>query len=141
MCGPAIPLILSVAATAVSAASQYQQAQSEAKQYERQAIVARQQAVFESQRQQRDIRRRLGALHASAAGSGVLTGSGSPLDLAANFVSESELEPFETIRQGLIEFQDLKFGARRTKSAAGANLLSSALDTGAQVTGRLPFFQ
>ena len=141
MCGPAVPLILSVAATGLSAMSQYQQAQSQAKQYERQATIVRQQSVFESQRQVRDIRRRLGALHASTTAAGMVSGTGSPLDVAANFAAESQLEPFETIRQGLIEFQELKFGAKQAKSAATAGLLGTALDTGAHVTGRLPFFQ
>ncbi len=141
MCGPAIPLVLAAAAAAVSAMSQFQQARAQASQYEREAKVSRQQAVFESQRQQRDLNRRLASLHAAASGSGVQSGSGSPLDIAANFAAEGELDPMETIRQGLIQFQDLRFNAKRTKSAATANLISSGLDLGSKVTGNMSFFQ
>ena len=141
MCGPAVPLILTAAASAVSAMSQFQQARAEAAQYERDATVSRQQAVFESQRQQRDLKRRLASLHAAVSAAGVQSGSGSPLDVAANFAAEAELEPMETIRQGLIRFQDLQFGAKRTKSAATAGLIGNALELGATTTGRIPFFQ
>ncbi|MEX0807095.1 MAG: hypothetical protein WD044_00050 [Dongiaceae bacterium] len=133
MCGLAIPIVaagLAMAAAAVSAASQFQQAKGEAAQYDRDAKVARQQGAFDAQRQQRDIRRQLGALHASAASSGIQSGAGSPLDIAADLTAEAELEPFEQIRRGLIQFQDLKTAAKRTRSAAGANLLSSSLQAG-----------
>ena len=137
MCGPAIiPLTLMAAATAVSATSQFQQARGEAAQYERDAKVARQQAVFESQRQQRDLARKLATLHAHVSGSGVQSGTGSPLDIADSFAAEGELEPFDTIRQGLIQFQNLRFGAKRTKQAATAQLISSGLDLGSKVTGQ-----
>ncbi len=141
MCGPAIPFVLMTAATAATAMSQFQQARGDAAQYEREAIVARQQAVFESQRQQRDLTRKLASLHAHASGSGVQSGSGTPLDIAANFAAEGQLEPFETIRQGLIQFQDLRFAAKRTKSAATADLIGSGLHLGSTITARMPFFQ
>jgi hypothetical protein len=140
MCGPAVPMILTAAASAVSAMSQFQNARAEAAQYQRDATVARQQAVFESQRQQRDLKRQLARLHAAASASGVQSGAGSPLDIAANLAAEAELEPLETIRQGLIRFQDLRFGAKRTKSAATAGLLGNTLDIGARTTDSMPFF-
>ena len=59
MCGPAVPLILTATASAVSAMSQFQNARTEAAQYQRDATVARQQSVFESQRLQRDLKRQL----------------------------------------------------------------------------------
>jgi hypothetical protein len=142
MCGPALPLILTTAASAVSTLSQYhQQTRTQAKQYEREATIARQQAVFESQRQQRDIRRRLGALHAAGAAAGVQSGSGSLLDIAANYAAEAELDPFETIRQGLIQYQDLRFAAQRAKSAAGTSLIGDAIGIGGDVTRQMKFFQ
>lgn len=134
MCGPAIPIILA-AASAVSAVSQFQQSRAQAKQYERQATVARQQAVVESQRQQRDIQRRLGTLHATTATAGIQSGSGSPLDLAADFTGQAELETFDQIRRGLLDFQDLRSKAKQTRTAAGANLISDALNIGSSVTG------
>jgi hypothetical protein len=140
MCGLAIPFIaagLAVAAATVSAASQFQQAKGEAAQYDRDAKVARQQSVFEAQRQQRDIRRQLGSLHASAAASGIQSGAGSPLDIAADFTAEAELEPFDQIRRGLIQFQDLKNAARRTRSKAGADLLSNSLQIGSQAVSTI----
>ncbi|MND04621.1 hypothetical protein D3C83_249810 [compost metagenome] len=69
------------------------------------------------------------------------SGSGSPLDIAAGFTAEAELEPVNTIRQGLIQFQDLRFGAKRTKSAARAELVSGLLDIGAKSTSQMSFFQ
>jgi hypothetical protein len=142
MCGPAvIPLILAAAAATVSTMSQFQQSKAQAAQYKREARVSRQTAVFESQRQQRDLKRQLARLQTATAASGVQAGSGSPLDLAAGFTAEAELEPMETIRQGLIQFQDLKFGAKRTKSAARANLVSGLLDVGASSTSKMSFFQ
>lgn len=140
MCGTAVPLILTAAASAVSAMSQFQSAQAEAAQYRRDATVVRQQAVFDSQRQQRDLKRQLARLHAAASASGVQSGAGSPLDVAANLAAEAELEPLETIRQGLIRFQDLRFGAKRTKTAATAGLIGNALDIGARTTGGMTFF-
>jgi hypothetical protein len=140
MCGPAVPMILTAAASAVSAMSQFQNARAEAAQYQRDATVARQQAVFESQRQQRDLKRQLARLHAAAGASGVQSGAGSPLDVAANLAAEAELEPLETIRQGLIRFQDLRFGAKRTKTAATAGLIGNALDIGARTTDSMSFF-
>ena len=140
MCGSAVPLILTAAASAVSAMSQFQNARAEAAQYQRDATVARQQATFESQRQQRDLKRQLARLHAAASASGVQSGAGSPLDVAANLAAEAELEPLETIRQGLIRYQDLRFGAKRTKSTATASLIGNALDIGARTTDSMPFF-
>jgi hypothetical protein len=140
MCALAIPYIaagLAMAASAVSATSQFQQANGEAAQYDRDAKIVRQQAVFDAQRQQRDIRRQLGTLHASTASSGIQSDSGSPLDIAADFTAEAELEPFDQIRRGLIQFQDLKTAAKRTRSAAGANLLSSSLNIGSSAIGAL----
>ena len=135
MCGLGIPFIaagLAVAAATVSTASQFQQAKGEAAQYDREAKVARQQSVFEAQRQQRDIRRQLGTLHARTAASGIQSGAGSPLDIAADFTAEAEREPFDQIRRGLIQYQDLKNAARRRRSKAGADLLSNSLQIGSQ---------
>lgn len=140
MCGPAVPLILTAAASAVSAMSQFQNARAEAAQYQRDATVARQQATFESQRQQRDLKRQLARLHAAASASGVQSGAGSALDVAANLAAEAELEPLETIRQGLLRFQDLRFAAKRTKSGATAGLIGNALDIGARTTDSMMFF-
>jgi hypothetical protein len=142
MCGPAvIPLILAAAAATVSTMSQFQQSKATAAQYKRDAKVSRQTAVFESQRQQRDLKRQLARLQTATAGSGVQSGSGSPLDIAAGFTAEAELDPLNTIRQGLIQFQDLRFGAKRTKSAARAELVSGLLDIGAKSTSQMSFFQ
>lgn len=140
MCGLAIPFLtagLATAASAASAVSQFQQARGEAARYQRDAAIARQQAVFDAQRQQRDIRRKLGMLHASAAASGIESGSGSPLDIAADLSAELELEPFDQIRRGLIQFQDLRTAARRTRSAAGASLLTNSLNIGSSAIGTL----
>ena len=137
MCYVAIPLILAAAAAAVTAASQYQQSQAQAKQYKREAKIAREQATFDAQRQQRDIRRRMGTLQVAAAGSGIMSSTGSPLDVAANFATEAQLEPFETFRQGMIRYQDAWFAAKRTKAQAGASLLADVLQIGSQVTGGL----
>lgn len=140
MCGSAVPLILTAAASAVSSMSQLQNARAEAAQLQRDATVVRQQAVFESQRQQRDLKRQLARLHATASASGVQSGVGSPLDVAANLAAEAELEPLETIRQGLLRFQDLRFAAKRTKSTATAGLIGNALDIGARTTDSMTFF-
>jgi len=120
--------------------SQFQNARSEAAQSQRDATVVRQQAVFESQRQQRDLKRQLARLQATASASGVQAGVGSPLDVAANLAAEAELEPLETIRQGLLRFQDLRFAAKRTKSGATAGLIGNALDIGARTTDSMTFF-
>ena len=140
MCGSAVPLILTAAASAVSAMSQFQNARTEAAQYQRDATVARQQSVFESQRLQRDLKRQLARLQATASASGVQSGVGSPLDIAANLAAEAELEPLETIRQGLLRFQDLRFAAKRAKSGATAGLIGNALDIGARTTDSMTFF-
>ena len=130
MCGPAISLVLGATAAMVGAVGQYQQSQSAAEGYKRDAKIARQQATFDAQRQQRDIHRQLAALHASTAASGIQSGSGSPLDLAVNLAAEAELEPLEQIRRGLIQYQDLKMNAKRTRSAAGAALLGESIRFG-----------
>lgn len=140
MCGPAVPMILTAAASAVSAMSQFQNARAEAAQYKRDATIVRQQAVFESQRQQRDLKRQLARMHATASASGVQSGAGSPLDVAVNLAAEAQLEPLETIRQGLIRFQDLRFNARRTKKAGTAGLIGNTLDIGARTTDSMTLF-
>jgi 1,4-dihydroxy-2-naphthoyl-CoA synthase len=135
MCGPAISLVLGATAAMAGAVGQYQQAQGTAAQYARDAKIARQQATFDAQRQQRDIRRQLAALHASTASAGIQSGSGSPLDIAADLTAEAELEPFEQIRRGLIQYQDLKLNAKRTRSAAGVALLGDSLRIGGSLIG------
>lgn len=103
---------------------------------DRNALIARQQAEEDVNRQRRDTRRRMGSIRARYGASGV-TLEGSPLDVIEDSAAEAELDALTIQHQGELKAQgfDINASMDRTRAKverqagfmkAGTALLSGA---------------
>jgi hypothetical protein len=121
---------IALAGAATSAAGQYQQGKAASKSMEYNAQVSEQQAAqieqgaeLDVMKQARNAKRMAGAQRAGYAASGVVGGTGTPLDVELESAAEAEMDMMITRWNG-------KVGASRAKSQAayermqGANYMS-----------------
>lgn len=130
------PYVIAAVGTAVSVAGAMQQADQAKKSAEynaalarrnaeindQNAAMARRQATLDSEAQRRESARQLGAMRAGYATSG-LQMEGSPLDVMAASVQQSELDTMNTIYKG--EMRALSFENESTGLGLSAQLDSS----------------
>ena len=133
----ALPVILQVAGTAMSAFGQHQagraasaEAKYQAQVQERQAQAAEQRTQLEQRRQAEEASRRKGALAASLGASGAVTTAGAPLMIMATQAREDEREQAMIGWQGREEAGALRRGAQMSRMKATQARRAGAIGAG-----------
>lgn len=123
---------LAVAGTAMSAVSAITQGQSEASADKYNASIASQNAISVQQQaegaaqiQQEQAKRTLGAATAAYGASGIVSGTGTPLDVLANSAGAAERD-----RQNIIYKGQLQAAGYEDQSSLDRSAATNALDSG-----------